>query len=107
MASTWHIAHSAMRGRDHLKGKSLDRGVVRRVWAFARPYRRMILGFLATIVASSLIGIIPPLIFRRIINVIPHKDFGAIDVLPVIAVGLALFAAGLSLVPRRWASRIC
>src|SRR5947209_5358933 len=106
MASTWHIAHSAMRGRDHLKGKSLDRGVVRRVWAFARPYRRMILGFLATIVASSLIGIIPPLIFRRIINVIPHKDFGAIDVLAVIAVGLALFDAGLSVVQRWWSSRI-
>src|SRR5438105_791873 len=106
MASPWHIAHSAMRGRDHLKGKSLDRGVVRRVWAFARPYRRMILGFLATIVASSLIGIIPPLIFRRIINVIPHKDFGAIDVLAVIAVGLALFDAGLSVVQRWWSSRI-
>src|SRR5947209_2346351 len=106
MASPWHIAHSAMRGRDHLKGKSLDRHVVRRVWTFARPYRRMILGFLATIVASSFIGIVPPLIFRRIINVIPHKDFGAIDVLAVLAVGLALADAGLSVVQRWWSSRI-
>src|SRR5438105_14900872 len=98
MASPWHIAHSAMRGRDHLKGKSLDRGVVRRVWAVARPYRRMILGFLATNVASPLIGIIPPLICRRIINVIPHKGLGAIDVLAVIAVDVALVDPGLAVV---------
>ncbi len=106
MASPWHIAHNAMRGRDHLKGKSIDRGVLKRVWAFARPYRRMILGFLATIVAGSFIGIVPPLIFRRIINVIPKKDFGAIDVLAVVAVGLALADAGSSVVQRWWSSRI-
>jgi len=106
MASPWHIAHSAMRGRDHLKGKSLDRRVVRRVWTFARPYRRMILGFLATIVAASFIGILPPLIFRRIIEVIPHKDFGAINRLAVLAIGLALLDAGLSVVQRWWSSRI-
>src|SRR3954451_13153559 len=106
MASPWQIAHSAMRGKDHLKGKSLDRGVVRRVWTFARPYRRMILGFLATIVVGSLIGIIPPLIFRRIINAIPNKDLRAISVLAFIAVGLALIDAGLSVVQRWWSSRI-
>jgi ATP-binding cassette subfamily B protein len=106
MASPWHIMHSATRGRDQFKGKSLDRGVVRRVWTFARPYRRMIVGFLATIVAASLIGILPPLVFRRLINVIPKKDFGAINVLAFIAVGLALIDAGLSVVQRWWSSRI-
>jgi ATP-binding cassette subfamily B protein len=106
MASPWQIMHSAMRGRDELKGKSLDRRVVRRVWTFARPYRRMILGFLATIVAGSFIGILPPLIFRQIITVIPHKDFGAINRLAVLAIGLALVDAGLSVVQRWWSSRI-
>src|SRR4051794_21436241 len=106
MASPWQIMHSAMRGREDLKGKSLDRRVLGRVWAFARPYRRMILGFLATIVVGSFIGIIPPLIFRRIINVIPHKDFGTINQLAVLAVGLALVDAGLSVVQRWWSSRI-
>ena len=106
MASPWHIAHSAMRGRDHLEGKSLDRRIVQRVWTFARPYRRMILGFLATIVVGSFIGILPPLVFRRLINVIPKHDFGAIDTLAVVAVGLALADAGLSVVQRLWSSRI-
>ena len=47
--SPWHIAHSAMRDRDAFKGKTIDRGVVRRVWQFARPYRSKILLFLGTI----------------------------------------------------------
>src|SRR4029077_17133896 len=98
MASPWQIAHSAMRGKDHLKGKSLDRGVVRRVWTFARPYRRMILGFLATILAGSFFRISPPLTLPRINNAIPNKDMRAISVLAFIAVGLALFDAGLSVV---------
>src|SRR3954452_4143676 len=106
MASPWHIAHSAMRGKDHLKGKSLVRRVLRRVWSFAKPYRRMILGFLATIVAGSLIGILPPLIFGRLVNVIPKKDLHAINVLAALAVGLALADAGLSVVQRWWSSRI-
>ena len=106
MASPWHIAHSAMRGRDHLKGKAIDRRIVRRVWTFARPYRRMIVAFLTTIVAASLIGILPPLVFRRLINVIPKHDFGAINVLAGIAIGLALLDAGLSVVQRWWSSRI-
>src|SRR5438270_6217148 len=106
MASPWHIAHSAMRGRDHLKGKAIDRRIVRRVWTFARPYRRMIVPFLTTIVAASLIGILPPLVFRRLINVIPKHDFGVIDVLAAIAIGLALIDAGLSVVQRWWSSRI-
>src|SRR3954453_11922742 len=106
MASPWHIAHSTMRGTDHIKGKSLDRGVLRRMWTIARPYRRMILGFLAPIVLASLLGIVPPLIFRRLINVIPKKDFGAINVLAALAVGIALLDAGLSVAQRYWSARI-
>ena len=44
--SPWHIAHSAMRDRNALKGTSVDRGLMRRVWQFARPYRGMVLAFL-------------------------------------------------------------
>ncbi|HEY1278883.1 MAG TPA: hypothetical protein VGF22_04365, partial [Acidimicrobiales bacterium] len=49
------------RDREALKGVTLDRRVLKRAWGFARPYRLVILGFLATIVVSSLIGLLPPL----------------------------------------------
>jgi ATP-binding cassette subfamily B protein len=108
MASPWHIAHSAMRGKDHLKGKSLDRRIVSRVWQFARHYRKMILAFLATIVLSSLIGIAPPLIFGRLINMLgsKHRSFASVNRLAGLALVLALGEAALSVAQRWWSARI-
>src|SRR5437868_1192523 len=108
MASPWHIAHSAMRGRDHLKGKSIDRHIVRRVWTFARPYRRMIFGFLATIVAASLLGIVPPLVFRRLIDMLGsnHRSFASVNRLAAVALALAAGDAALSVLQRWWSARI-
>src|SRR5437868_14341952 len=108
MGSPWHIDHNAMRGRDHLKGKSLDRRIVGRVWTFARPYRRMIIGFLATIVAASLIGIVPPLIFKRLIDMLrsDHASFAAVNRLAAVALALAIGDAALSVAQRWWSARI-
>ena len=95
-----------MRDRDALKGTTVNKTLVRRVWRFAQPYRWMILAFLGTIVLDSLLGIAPPLVFRRLINVIPKHDFGSINLLALLAVGLALGDAGLSVVQRWWSSHI-
>src|SRR5829696_883702 len=51
-----------------LEGAVFDRTLVRRVWRFARPYRWMLLAYLVTIVAQSLVQLVPPLLFRRIID---------------------------------------
>src|SRR6476469_6521993 len=103
MATPWHIAHNAMRGSDHVKGKSLDRNVVRRVWQFARPYRRMIVAFLLTIILTSLIGIVPPLIFKRLIDVLRNGKaaFSEVNRLALLALAVALAQAALS-VGQRW-----
>jgi len=89
-------------------GARLDRGVVRRVWStFARPYRRMLVGFLGTIVAAALIQLVPPLVFREIIDEgIPSADRGLITVLALVAVGAALVEGALSLGERWWSARI-
>src|SRR5438270_2262295 len=108
MASPWHIAHSAMRGRDHLKGKSIARRIVRRVWTFARLYRRMIVAFLVSIVAASLLGIVPPLIFKRLIDMLGsnHRSFGSVNRLAAVALALAIGDAALSVAQRWWSARI-
>jgi len=108
MGSPWHIAHNAMRGRDHLKGKSIDRHIVRRVWTFARLYRGMIVAFLVSIVAASLIGIVPPLIFKRLIDMLgsKHRSFGAVSRLAAVAFALAIADAVLSVAQRWWSARI-
>src|SRR5215210_5399798 len=62
----WHGA--LWRDPDMLTGATVDRSIMRRVWTFARPYRAMIAGLLATIVVGSIVGILPPLVFRAIID---------------------------------------
>ena len=57
------------------------------MWRFARPYRTLIAGFLATIVASALISLVPPLLFRQILDdAIPDEDRGLLHVLAALVV---------------------
>ena len=74
----WHMRIG--RDTEAVAGKTLDRAVMRRVWRFARAYRRMLWAFLATIVLTSLVGILPPLVFKRIIDdAIPDQDLGQVN----------------------------
>ncbi|MGY6499862.1 MAG: ABC transporter ATP-binding protein [Acidimicrobiales bacterium] len=85
----------------------VDRSVVRRVIAFTRPYRLMLVGFLITTVAMAAITLVPPLMLRRIIDeAIPSGDRGLLHLLAlVIAVG-AFVEAGLALLDRWLSARI-
>ncbi|HEY2812649.1 MAG TPA: ABC transporter ATP-binding protein [Acidimicrobiales bacterium] len=85
----------------------LDKGLVRRVWSFARPYRKMILLFLVTIILEAIVGILPPLLIRRIIDVaIPHHDNGMVTNLALFMVAIAIGDALLSLGERWWSARV-
>jgi ATP-binding cassette subfamily B protein len=101
----WHYAVG--RDREAVAGRTLDRAVVRRVWTFARHYRRMLWFFLAAIVVSSLVGILPPLVFKRIIDdAIPAGDLGQVNRLAALSLGLAVAQAALTVVSRWYSSRI-
>jgi ATP-binding cassette subfamily B protein len=85
----------------------LDPVVARRAWTFLRPYRGMLLVYLACIVVLSVLGVVPPLLFKQLIDeAIPRSDLGAVNVLAAAAVGLALFTTGLSLLNRWFGARI-
>jgi ATP-binding cassette subfamily B protein len=85
-------------------GTKLSRGVVRRVWGYARPYRAQMLAFLATIGALALLGVVPPLLVRTLINdAIPRRSYHLVDLIALAAIGVALANAGLSLA-QRWIS---
>ena len=84
---------------EELKGARLNRAVLRRVWRFIAAYHRRVYAFLVTVALSSGIAVLPPLVFRRLIDVaIPAGDLAAINLLAGVALGLALAGAGLSLV---------
>jgi ATP-binding cassette subfamily B protein len=88
-------------------GATLEKGIIRRVWAFARPYRLLVFGFLATIVAAAIIALGPPLIFRSIIDTaIPEGNRGLLNLLAGLVVAMAVATALLSLFERWWSSKI-
>jgi len=85
----------------------VGRTVTRRVLAFARPYRRMLIGFVATIVGAALVQLAPPLLFRQIIDeAIPQDNLRLLHVLAMLVVGAAVVDAGLSFAERWWSARI-
>ncbi|MGI9023076.1 MAG: ABC transporter ATP-binding protein [Acidimicrobiales bacterium] len=103
----WHGA--LWRDPDMLTDATVDRSIMRRVWRFARPYRAMIAGLLATILVDSLVGILPPLVFRSMIDdyAVPRSgDLSGLNWLALLALGLALVGAALTVAQRWWSARI-
>ncbi len=95
------------RDRSAVEGQRFGGRSFRRVWTFARPYRLSISGFLTTILLSALIALVPPFVFRAIIDdAIPDGDRSLIWWLAVVAVIAALFDAFLAIVQRWFSARI-
>ena len=95
------------RDKSAVAGAKIGKTSVRRVWRFARPYRRSILGFLATILFTSVIALIPPLMFRLIVDeAIPDSDKRRIVYLTIVLVVVALGDAALQIVQRWYSARI-
>lgn len=95
------------RDKDGVKGKTVDRSTVRRVLAYADRYRAMLIGFIGTLLISSLLSIVPALLVRRIIDdAIPNSDRGLVNTLALIMVGLALASGVISLFERWFSARI-
>ena len=99
----------SMLGSDPSKveGVRLQKGVLRRVWVFARPHRWRIVGFLATIVLSALLSLVSPLVFRAIIDdALPNQDRHQLALLSSLVLVAAFGDAVLSFFERWWSSRV-
>ena len=90
-----------------VKGRRIERAALRRVWIFARPYRASITGFLVTILVAALVALVPPFVFRAIIDdAIPDGSRSRIWSLALIAVGAAIADAVLAIGQRWYSARI-
>jgi len=100
----WRMTHV---DPDAMKRQKLPKGLVRRVFSYARPYKGMLIGFVVVIVAEAVLGLAPPLLFRSIIDdALPGRDQARLAVLAGLVVAAALLSAVLSLAERYWSSRI-
>ena len=96
-------------GRDTeaLKGKKLERALLRRVLGLARPYRRQLVGFVISVVLDAVVVAIPPLLLKALLDTVRNdKDRSVVALLAAGAVALALADAGLSLWQRYYSARI-
>ena len=102
--SAWRIMHQDPTA---VEGRTLDPALVRRVGRFAHPYRWQLVGFITMIAAGAGLALVPPLLFRTIIDsALPNKDTAQLTFLVAVVIAAALLTAGASLLERHWSSRI-
>ncbi len=90
-----------------IQGATVSQGVVRRVARLARPYRWMLVGFVAVIIVEAVIALVPPLLFRSIIDTaIPDGRRGLLNVLAALVVVAALIDAAMAYAERWYSSKI-
>ncbi len=90
-----------MRGRDMSAKPNVSRRLLRRVFGYAKPYRRPIAALLGTIVLTTGLGLLNPLIFREIIDsALPQKDVARLSAL-AFALVLIPIASGIIRVAQR------
>ncbi len=107
MMTAWGVMHSMAADRSGLAGKTITADTRRRVWGFARPYRAAISAFIVTTVASTFLGLLPPLVIREIFDsAIAEGDGGYLNTLFVVLIATAAGEALLMLVGRRLSSGI-
>ncbi|MCZ2818196.1 ABC transporter ATP-binding protein [Modestobacter sp. VKM Ac-2984] len=88
--------------------RGVPKGTVRRILSIAGPYRRELIGFLALVVFSAVIGVVTPLLAGDIVNRIANLTGTAGDIVRIalFIAGLAVLDAGSSLVQRWYSARI-
>ena len=80
----------------------VTRDLLKRVAAYARPYAFKIALTLLSIFASSLIELVPPLLFRQLIDtVLPQKDLTRLNLFALAVIAIPL-VDGLNGVGQRW-----
>lgn len=93
---------------DESKGKPrLDKDLLRRVLGYARPYWGAISLTMAIILVTSVIELVPPLLYRELIDhVIPQRDVSRLNWLALGMVGVPLLSGLLGVAERYFSSRV-
>jgi ATP-binding cassette subfamily B protein len=89
----------SMRRDESVKSQHVSKGTGKRMFHFARPYRKILIAFLVLVTVEAFIGIINPLLFRSIINSLTssHPDKQLIITLSIVAAGVAVADTVLSI----------
>lgn len=91
---------------DESANPNIDRKLLARVFAYARPHWRAVTIVLVTIVITSLLELIPPLLYRELIDdVLPNRDWNRLNLLAATMLGIPLLSAGFGIAQRYYSAR--
>jgi ATP-binding cassette, subfamily B, bacterial len=93
---------------DETKGQpKVNRNLLKRVSAYAKPYWVSIIMVLLTIMVTSLLGLIPPLLYRDLFdNVLPNKDAQRLNLLAIGMIGIPIASNLIDVAQRYFSSRM-
>ena len=90
-----------------LSTQKVNRATLRRAWQFARPYRGLLVGYLAVTILTTVLGVLPPFIFRQFLDsAIPKRNLGQVNLLALAMVAIAVIGMVLSLFARLQGARL-
>lgn len=97
-----YISHDEKQDRP-----KVSRTLLRRVWAFAHPYRVKVSLLLLTILLISALSLVSPLLFRDLIdNALPNKDLGRLNLLALGMIAIPLLNGIIGVFQRRVQSQV-
>jgi ATP-binding cassette subfamily B protein len=106
-ASTMWSTMSSYRSDPSVKDRPLAPGTRRRILGYARPYRRLIVGFLVLVVLDAFLMVLNPLLLRRIVDQGIHNHDRALVIgLALVTALVAVLQAVNSLASRYLSARI-
>ncbi len=90
-----------------VKDQKLAKGTLRRIAAFAKPYKVQITLFLLLVIVAAVLVIASPLLFKKIVDDgIIKGNGGLVTALALVVAGLAVVEAMLGLMQRWFSARI-
>ncbi len=82
----------------------VNRALLKRIWGYARPYFGRITLMILSILAGTLLGLLPPLLYRDLIdNALTQRDWGRLNLLALGMIAIPVLR-GLISVGDRWLS---
>jgi ATP-binding cassette, subfamily B, bacterial len=104
--SHWSALRSAMRS-ERLQKKSIDRETFRRIFGFARPYKRALLAFLFLSVISAILTVLTPVLAGRVVDaIVEGANERQVVILALLIAGIAVLDAGVGIAERWQSARI-
>ena len=102
MGGWWHYLSA-----EDSKNTNIDSHLIKRVWQYARPYRRRISIILLAISITVMLGLLPPLIYRRLIdNTLPTKNYAELNLLALSMIVVPLVSGFIEVAQRYQSSTV-